>query len=85
MDLMYRVNHILTHIPSLFQVPGLGCSNVLTCLYLVSPLFRYEAACLLKETLRGRAALLLVDRTDIATAAEADGVLLSDQGGICLI
>jgi thiamine monophosphate synthase len=40
----------------------------------------YDAACALKEALRGRAALLLVDRTDIASAAEADGVLLTDQG-----
>jgi hypothetical protein len=40
----------------------------------------YGAACLLREMLRGRAALLLVDRTDVATAAEADGVLLTDQG-----
>ncbi|GAX76843.1 hypothetical protein CEUSTIGMA_g4289.t1 [Chlamydomonas eustigma] len=39
-----------------------------------------EAAFSLKELLRSRAALLLVDRTDIATAAEADGVLLTDQG-----
>ena len=40
----------------------------------------YEAAIRLKEALRGRAALLLVDRTDIVDAAEADGVLLSAQG-----
>jgi thiamine monophosphate synthase len=40
----------------------------------------YEAAVRLKEVLRGRAALLLVDRTDITLAAEADGVLLSDKG-----
>jgi hypothetical protein len=40
----------------------------------------YEAACTLRETIRGRAMLLLVDRTDIATAASADGVLLTDQG-----
>ncbi len=39
-----------------------------------------EAAVGLREALRGRAALLLVDRTDIATAAEADGVLLTDKG-----
>jgi len=39
----------------------------------------------LKETLRGRAALLLVDRTDIATAAEADGVLLTNQGEMLLL
>ena len=40
---------------------------------------------MLKETLRGRAALLLVDRTDIATAAEADGVLLTNQGEMLLL
>lgn len=40
----------------------------------------YEAAVKLKELLRGRAALLLVDRTDIVQAAEADGVLLTDNG-----
>jgi len=40
----------------------------------------YEAACKLKAFLRSRASLLLVDRTDIASAAEADGVLLTDSG-----
>ena len=40
---------------------------------------------MLKETLRGRAALLLVDRTDVATAAEADGVLLTNQGEMLLL
>ncbi len=40
----------------------------------------YEAAVKLKELLRGRAALLLVDRTDIVQASDADGVLLSDKG-----
>ncbi|KAG1680578.1 hypothetical protein FOA52_015025 [Chlamydomonas sp. UWO 241] len=40
----------------------------------------YEAAVALRGALRGRASLLLVDRTDVATAAEADGVLLTDQG-----
>eukprot|EP00983_Pelagomonas_calceolata_P130132 1161662-Pelagomonas_calceolata.AAC.22 len=44
----------------------------------------YEAAVKLKETLRGRAALLLVDRTDIVQAAEADGVLLTDKGEDCI-
>lgn len=34
-------------------------------------------ACNLQETLRGRAALMVFERTDIADAAEADGVLLS--------
>lgn len=40
----------------------------------------YEAALLLKEVLRGRAVLLIQDRTDIAGAAEADGVVLSSRG-----
>lgn len=40
----------------------------------------YDAALKLKEVLRGRANLLLVDRTDIAIAAAAEGVLLTDQG-----
>lgn len=40
----------------------------------------YEAAIRLKEALRGRAALFVVDRTDIVDAAEADGVLLSPRG-----
>lgn len=40
----------------------------------------YDAALKLKEVLRGRANLLLVDRTDIAIAAGAEGVLLTDQG-----
>ncbi len=44
----------------------------------------YEAACSLKAALRGRAKLLLVDRTDIAQAAEADGVLLTSQGALCV-
>lgn len=39
-----------------------------------------QAAVKLKELLRGRAVLLLVDRTDIASAAGAEGVLLTDQG-----
>jgi thiamine monophosphate synthase len=44
----------------------------------------YDAACRLQELLRGRAALLVVDRTDIVDAAEADGVLLSPRGVVCL-
>eukprot|EP00884_Botryococcus_braunii_P002008 jgi/Botrbrau1/11808/Bobra.0224s0011.1 len=40
----------------------------------------YEAAIALKGVLRGRAILLVEDRTDIATAAEADGVILSPTG-----
>ena len=41
----------------------------------------YEAACKVKEQLRARAVLLIADRTDIADAAEADGVILSSKGG----
>lgn len=40
----------------------------------------YEAARLLKATLRGRAELLVAERVDIAAAAGASGVLLSDEG-----
>ncbi|KAK7277640.1 hypothetical protein RJT34_22655 [Clitoria ternatea] len=40
----------------------------------------YEAACLLKSLLRDRAYLLVAERVDIAAAATASGVLLSDQG-----
>ncbi len=40
----------------------------------------YEAAVRLKELVASRAALLVVDRVDIAQAVEADGVLLTDAG-----
>ncbi|KAL3690587.1 hypothetical protein R1sor_016896 [Riccia sorocarpa] len=40
----------------------------------------YEAACLLKSVLRGRAALVVAERVDIAAAAGVDGVVLSDEG-----
>jgi hypothetical protein len=40
----------------------------------------YEAAVKLRAMLRSRAALLVMDRVDIAQAAEADGVLLTEQG-----
>ena len=40
----------------------------------------YEVAGKLKTQLRGRAVLLIADRTDIADAAEADGVVLSSKG-----
>lgn len=40
----------------------------------------YDAALALKQALRGRVPLLVVDRTDIASAAEATGVVLSDKG-----
>lgn len=40
----------------------------------------YEAAVKLKELLRERAALLLLDRLDIAGAVGAEGVVLSSTG-----
>lgn len=40
----------------------------------------YEASLKVQGLLRGRAPLLLLDRTDIAAAVNADGVLLSAQG-----
>lgn len=40
----------------------------------------YEAACKLKSVIRDRAYLLISERVDIAAAANASGVLLSDQG-----
>lgn len=40
----------------------------------------FNAALALKDALRGRAALLIADRTDIAASAEADGVVLNDDG-----
>ncbi|XP_015087872.1 probable transmembrane GTPase FZO-like, chloroplastic isoform X1 [Solanum pennellii] len=39
----------------------------------------YEAACLLKSIIKGRAYLLIDGRVDIAAAVNASGVLLSDQ------
>lgn len=40
----------------------------------------YEAAIKLKDLIRGRAVLLISDRTDIANAVEADGVSLTNKG-----
>ncbi|KAF7804755.1 putative transmembrane GTPase FZO-like, chloroplastic [Senna tora] len=40
----------------------------------------YEAACLLKSVVQDRAYLLISERVDIAAAAGASGVMLSDQG-----
>lgn len=40
----------------------------------------YDAALKLQELLRERAALIIQDRTDIASAANADGVLLTPKG-----
>ena len=42
----------------------------------------FEAACQLKSLLRGRVPLLVHERADIAAAAMADGVALSDRGEI---
>ncbi|PHU07267.1 hypothetical protein BC332_23756 [Capsicum chinense] len=39
----------------------------------------YEAACLLKSVIKGRAYLLIDERVDVAAAVSASGVLLSDQ------
>lgn len=40
----------------------------------------YDAGCMLKTMLRGRAELLISERVDIAAASGADGVLLTDEG-----
>ena len=40
----------------------------------------YEAACKLKAVIKDRAYLLVAERVDIAAAANASGVVLSDQG-----
>ncbi|KAI3760094.1 hypothetical protein L1987_50484 [Smallanthus sonchifolius] len=40
----------------------------------------YDAACLLKSVIRDRAYLLISERVDIATAVNASGVVVSDQG-----
>ncbi|CAN1176819.1 Probable transmembrane GTPase FZO-like, chloroplastic, partial [Linum perenne] len=40
----------------------------------------YEAACLLKSVVRDRAYLLIAERVDIASAVNASGVVVSDQG-----
>uniref|UniRef100_A0A1J3I5A0 Uncharacterized protein in xynA 3'region n=1 Tax=Noccaea caerulescens TaxID=107243 RepID=A0A1J3I5A0_NOCCA len=40
----------------------------------------YEAACLLKSLVKGRAYLLIAERVDIARAVGATGVALSDEG-----
>ena len=45
----------------------------------------YEAACKLRAQLRGRAVLLISDRTDIVDAAEADGVMLTSRGQLALV
>ncbi|KAL8224889.1 hypothetical protein R6Q57_017446 [Mikania cordata] len=40
----------------------------------------YDAACLLKSVIRDRAYLLISERVDVATAVNASGVVVSDQG-----
>ncbi|XP_031400932.1 probable transmembrane GTPase FZO-like, chloroplastic isoform X2 [Punica granatum] len=40
----------------------------------------YEAACVVKSVVRDRAYFLIAERVDIASAVNASGVLLSDQG-----
>ncbi|KAI7755491.1 hypothetical protein M8C21_031665 [Ambrosia artemisiifolia] len=40
----------------------------------------YDAACLLKSVVRDRAYLLVCERVDVATAVNASGVVVSDQG-----
>ncbi|KAH9315399.1 hypothetical protein KI387_024026, partial [Taxus chinensis] len=40
----------------------------------------YEAACAVKARVRGRALLLVAERVDVAAAAGATGIVLSDQG-----
>ncbi|KAJ9543227.1 hypothetical protein OSB04_022934 [Centaurea solstitialis] len=40
----------------------------------------YDAACVLKSVVRDRAYLLIAERVDIATAVNASGVVVSDQG-----
>lgn len=40
----------------------------------------YDAACLLKAVIQDRAYLLVDERVDVATAVNASGVVLSDQG-----
>jgi len=45
----------------------------------------YEAACLVNSVVRDRAYLLIGERVDIATAVNASGVVLSDQGLSCFI
>lgn len=44
----------------------------------------YDAALQLKGLLRGRALLLVRDRADMASAAEADGLLIS-SGGVPIV
>nr|GFD23822.1 probable transmembrane GTPase FZO-like, chloroplastic isoform X1 [Tanacetum cinerariifolium] len=42
----------------------------------------YDAACLLKAVIRDRAYFLVDERVDVATAVDASGVVLSDQGSL---
>lgn len=40
----------------------------------------YDAALRLQDVIRGRASLIIEDRTDIANAVDADGILLTSRG-----
>lgn len=44
----------------------------------------YDAGCLLKSIIRDRAYLLIDERVDIATAVNASGVVVSDQGQLLI-
>ncbi|KAG2422345.1 hypothetical protein HXX76_016105 [Chlamydomonas incerta] len=57
-----------------------GCNMVVLWDSNANAAAMYDAALRVQEALRARAPLLLVDRTDIALAIGAQGVLLSDQG-----
>jgi hypothetical protein len=43
----------------------------------------FNAAAHVKEIVRGRAVVLIEDRTDIATACKLDGVMLTPRGTLC--
>eukprot|EP00198_Chlamydomonas_reinhardtii_P000476 XP_001689811.1 predicted protein [Chlamydomonas reinhardtii] len=57
-----------------------GCNMVVLWDSNANAAAMYDAALRVQEALRARAPLLLVDRTDIALAIGAQGVLLTDQG-----
>ncbi|KAG2490542.1 hypothetical protein HYH03_010936 [Edaphochlamys debaryana] len=57
-----------------------GCNMVVLSDSASNAAAMYDAALRVQEVIRGRAQLLLVDRTDIALAISAQGVLLTDQG-----
>lgn len=45
----------------------------------------YEAARVVKSVVRDRAYFLIAERVDIASAVDASGVLLSDEGGLLFL